>query len=97
MSYDCMEERIKRGYNLLVEEAKEWDYEFTQLVLYEDYKDEEALLRWIRNVAKLWVGFEKDEDWVINGIDFNPNHPDNVSKFILDLWRDTYSHTRTNS
>jgi hypothetical protein len=95
MSYDCMEERIKRGYNFLVEESKEWNYQLTTAVLYEDYIDEEGLLRWVRDVAKLWVGYEKDEDWVINGIDFNPNHPDNVSRIILDLWRETYSQTST--
>jgi len=80
-----MEQRFKRAFILLVNESKGWTKEEFTSVL------EHGLnLMWLRNEANLWVDYVEDKDWVINGVNYDPNHPDNLSNSVFELWRDIY-------
>ena len=85
-----MQERFKRAFKILENESKFWDYETYTKVLYEDALD----LRWLRNAAKLWSDYEEDVSWVIKGIHYDPNHPDNLSEQVYNTWKEIRSVNR---
>lgn len=44
-------------------------------------------LMWLRNQAGLWVDYEENEDMIINGINMDPNHPDNLSDYVWKCFK----------
>lgn len=81
-----MQERFKRAFEVLEKEYQLIKSEDD----YEPFLDGDSLcLRWLRNEAKLWEDYEEDNLWIINGVDYNPNHPDNLSDSVYKLWLQT--------
>lgn len=47
-------------------------------------------LMWLRNQAGLWVDYEECEDMEFDGINMDPNHPDNLSAYVWDCFKSTH-------
>lgn len=45
--------------------------------------DEQFCTRWLRNESGLWADYQEDESFIINGVQTDPNHPDNLSDMVL--------------
>ena len=71
-----------RAFNVLVEFQKA-----NEFVMSEQLKDNDLNLRWLRNEAKLWEDYEEDESCIINGVNYDPNHPDNLSAVVWASFR----------
>lgn len=39
--------------------------------------------RWLRNEAELWTDYEEDLSFVVDGVQTDPNHPDNLSYMVI--------------
>ena len=65
-----MQKRFKRAFDILTNESNNWSKEDYKLAL-----DGELHLMWLRNEAKLWEDYVEDRGWIINGINYDPNHP----------------------
>lgn len=39
---------------------------------------------WVRNESGLWESYEECQDFILNGIDYNPLHPDNLSAMVIE-------------
>ncbi|AGH31898.1 hypothetical protein VPIG_00040 [Vibrio phage PWH3a-P1] len=85
-----MEERFKRAYQVLdkvIKECHPTPEQYNKFVVC-DIVD----LMWLRNEADLWSDYETDGSWVINGINYDPNHPDNLSHSVYKLWQQVHKH-----
>ena len=77
-----MHERFTRAYNVLDKAIKE---EYPDI---EDRKQlQEINLMWLRNEANLWVDWEADDSWIVDGVHCDPNHPDNLSSMVFNYWK----------
>jgi len=72
-------ERFKRAYKVLEEEFSNMDTDIIDTV-----REEGPNLMWLRNEAKLWEDYEEDTSMIIDGVNQDPNHPDNLSDIV---WR----------
>lgn len=79
-----MEYRFKRAFKVLDEDSKSWSEEEFEAVISEGLN-----LMWLRNEAKLWSDYEEDADWLLDGVQYDPNHPDNLSDSVFKLWKQT--------
>lgn len=77
-----IQERFMRAFNVLIEFQKE-----NEFVMSEQLKDDDLNLMWLRNEAKLWEDYEEDVTCIINGIQYDPNHPDNLSAVVWKAFR----------
>ncbi|QNI21177.1 hypothetical protein [Vibrio phage vB_pir03] len=41
---------------------------------------------WLRNAAELWVDYEENPMWSMGGVNCDPNHPDNLARYVGDTW-----------
>lgn len=85
-----MEERFKRAYQVLDKEIKD-NYpepeDYNKFVMC-DMVD----LMWLRNEARLWEDYKEDSSWIINGVNYDPNHPDNLSSSVYKLWQQVHQN-----
>lgn len=47
---------------------------------------DEVETRWLRNACKLWADWKENEEFVIDGVNHDPNHPDNLSHRVFKEW-----------
>ncbi len=80
-----MEQRFKRAFQVLENIHIDADYQAMFGIIHENA----LCLRWLRNEAKLWEDYVQDEEWLINGVDYDPNHPDNLSDAVYRTWKST--------
>lgn len=78
-----IQDRFIRAFNVLVEK---------QRVHPEDMKDalknDDLCLMWLRNEANLWEDYdESDTTCLVNGVNYDPNHPDNLSAQVWNAFR----------
>ncbi len=85
-----MQERFKRTYKVLEEESKTWDEDTFNTVV----KGDNLNLMWLRNEANLWEDWDEDKDWIIDGVHYDPNHPDNLSYSVYKLWQSVKQNQR---
>lgn len=78
-----MQERFKRAYNVLESEAETLDEDTYKQILSGDNIN----LMWLRNEAGLWADYEEDISWIIDDVNYDPNHPDNLSHSVYELWK----------
>jgi len=77
-----MQERFKRVFQFLEDTYLDPDNIEGQDVLLSG----ELNLMWLRNETGLWEDYEEDPYWIINGIQYDPNHPDNLSDSVYKWW-----------
>lgn len=85
-----MEERFQRAYQVLDKAIKECHpnpEDYNKFVMC-DMVD----LMWLRNEADLWKDYEDNPSWIINGINYDPNHPDNLSGSVYKLWQQVHQN-----
>ncbi|QAY01388.1 hypothetical protein ASwh1_328 [Aeromonas phage Aswh_1] len=41
----------------------------------------------LRNATNLWVDYEENTDYILDGVNHDPNHPDNLSAIVWNNFR----------
>ena len=82
-----MKERFFRAWEVLEEYKREFPGDMLDML-----ENDELNLMWVRNEAGLWDDWVEDPSMIVNGIDYNPNHPDNLSALVWDTFRKTYAY-----
>lgn len=77
-----IQERFMRAFNVLMKFQKE-----NEFVMSEQPKDNDLNLTWLRNEAKLWEDYEEDMTCIVGGVNYDPNHPDNLSASVWNAFR----------
>lgn len=82
-----IQDRFKRAYQVLVDLYNK-DNTYARELIAED----SLSLMWLRNEAKLWQDYEEDMTMVIDGVNMDPNHPDNLSAYVWQCFKTSYQY-----
>ncbi len=76
-----MNTRFKRTYKTIQDIYEECNPDEKNSMLEGD-----LCLRYLRNESGLWDDWNEDSFWKFDGVDYNPDHPDNLSYTAYELW-----------
>lgn len=86
---DLMRHRYKhrffRAWEVLEKHKKEFPGDMLDMI-----ENDEISRMWIRNEANLWTDWISDKQYIIDGVDYNPGHPDNLSETVWQAFRIAY-------
>ena len=72
----------RRGNHKLVMKKDKSDIEGVQSMI----KTRDMNLQWLRNAARLWTDYTPNDFYMFDGVDYDPNNPDNLSNSVFELW-----------
>lgn len=82
-----IQDRFKRAYDVLVDFYNDDTTKMRELIA-----EDSLSLMWLRNEAKLWEDYEEDMTMIIDGMNMDPNHPDNLSAYVWQCFKLSYQY-----
>lgn len=77
-----IQDRFKRAYQVLRDIADD-NLDYMRNLI----KEDDLNLMHLRNEAKLWSDYEEDMTMIIDGVQCDPNHPDNLSHNVWETFK----------